>query len=417
MKVTAIIAEYNPLHSGHKYHMEEARRQTQADFLVILMSGNYVQRGTPALLSKQIRCEMALAAGADLVLELPLTYACSSAEFFADGAINLLNGLGVVDNLCFGCETPDAYLFDIIAEILLSEPLTYQKQLKEQLKQGFPYPAARSCALLQYIHETIKTFPISEKNLSDFLNSPNNILGIEYAKAIRKSHSRIKPVCIQRVGSSYHDTDVNHAFCSASALRELIEKSTHPSMTINSIKELIPEETLPLYQKAFEQYPPLYTGDFSLLLKYKLMQEDPESLTRYLDMPQSLSKRIYNQLNHYRSWNEFVSLLKTKEFTYTRIQRALLHTLLELTWHPAITYARILGFRKSAGPLLNQIKNKGTIPLLSKLNSSDSMLSPEEKARMQKEIHSDNLYSSVFAARYNRDFVHEQQKQIIIHSS
>ena len=207
MNVTAIISEYNPLHKGHLYHIETARKETNADFVIAIMSGDFVQRGTPACVEKHTRAHMALVSGVDLVLELPLTYSTGSAELFADGAVSILNGLGVVDAICFGCECGSVEPLMEIARILNNEPTWYSEDLQMYLKEGYSYPAARAAALPEY---------------SDILTSPNNILGIEYCKAILKYDARIEPIGIQRMGSNYHDEELNSKFSSATAIRNTL---------------------------------------------------------------------------------------------------------------------------------------------------------------------------------------------------
>ena len=215
MKTAGIIAEYNPFHTGHEYQINYIKEKLRTDYVVIAMSGDFVQRGTPALFSKYVRAEMALRSGADLVLELPVSISSASAELFARGGVQLLDGLGVTDILCFGSECGDTDALMELAKILADEPEDFQTALRRNLKNGMTFPKARSMALSA-------VFPESEK-YQQLLSSPNNILGIEYCKAILRENSSISPVSIKREGNDYHENTLseNH-FPSASAIRNAI---------------------------------------------------------------------------------------------------------------------------------------------------------------------------------------------------
>lgn len=215
MKTAGIIAEYNPFHTGHEYQINYIKEKLRTDYVVIAMSGDFVQRGTPALFSKYVRAEMALRSGADLVLELPVSISSASAELFARGGVQLLDGLGVTDILCFGSECGDTDALMELAKILAEEPEAFQDALRRNLKDGMTFPKARSMALSA-------VFPEAEK-YQQLLSSPNNILGIEYCKAILRENSSISPVSIKREGNDYHENTLfeNH-FPSASAIRNAI---------------------------------------------------------------------------------------------------------------------------------------------------------------------------------------------------
>lgn len=185
MKIVGLITEYNPFHNGHLYHMQKAKEITGADSVIAVMSGNYVQRGAPAIMPKHLRAEMALEAGIPLVLELPVCYASGSAEYFADGAISLFEKLGCIDSICFGSECGDYYLLEKVAHVTADEPEAYKQTLQDALKQGLSFPLARQAALKAYFQDP---------SLDDILEQPNNILGIEYIKALylrKKSHRRL----------------------------------------------------------------------------------------------------------------------------------------------------------------------------------------------------------------------------------
>ena len=212
MKTVGIIAEYNPFHNGHAYHIRKAKELTHADYCVVVMSGDFVQRGAPAIMDKYLRAESALLNGADLVLELPVCYSISSAEHFARSSVALLDKLGVVDTLCFGSECGDIRVLTEFAQALTDESPVFKKTLDREIRIGHTYPQARNTAL-----------EISAPHLTSYINvltSPNNILGIEYCKALLFWKSTIVPYTVKRAGSSYHDNSLDTGFCSALAIRE-----------------------------------------------------------------------------------------------------------------------------------------------------------------------------------------------------
>lgn len=236
MKVVGIVAEYNPFHNGHRYHIEEARKCTGADFVVVVMSGDFVQRGEPAVIDKYHRTEMALSQGADLVLELPAAFACASAEYFATGAVSLLHALGCVDTLCFGSECGHLDLLEEIADLFIQEPSEYKEYLKTALKSGYSFPAARDEALKEYFAEDL----VKTAQIASVLSAPNNILGIEYIKALKVLGSSIRPVTITRMGQGYHETTFSDSFCSATALRRLLETpNTAPGCMQSQVPEAV----------------------------------------------------------------------------------------------------------------------------------------------------------------------------------
>ena len=203
MKITGIITEYNPFHNGHLYHLNTAKKVTNCHGIVCIMSGNFVQRGEPAIIDKWKRTEMALLNGVDLVIELPTFYAVSSAEFFAKGAVDILNNIGVVDNIFFGSECGDINLLYKIAEVLTKEPKEFKLKIKENLKSGVTYAKAREKTLIDIL---------DNEDLNEILSNSNNILGIEYIKAIIKSNSSITPLTMKREGSKYNDKKFHTVF-------------------------------------------------------------------------------------------------------------------------------------------------------------------------------------------------------------
>ncbi len=410
MKVNAIVAEYNPFHNGHKYHMTEASRQTGADYTIIIMSGNYVQRGAPALLDKYTRARMALECGADLCLELPTCYAASSAEFFATGAVALADRLGVVTNLCFGSESGEIQILQQIASILLEEPEGYRNYLKAGLRQGLSYPIARTNALLQY-----------DSSLSayrDVLGTPNNILGIEYVKALMRRQSNISPITTMRVGASYHDRRLGEFQCSAQAIRQALQSGQSLDILCNQM----PDNVFALMQQAHRDNRFLRSNDFSSALHYKLICESKNGYEQYLDISPELSDRIVKNLYRFNDYTGFCDLLKSKDMTYTRISRCLLHILLDIRKDTLrqnirldyVPYAKILGFRKDSTELLGAIKTKSSIPLVSKLADAKELLPEASHTMLREEIRMNDIYQSVLAQKSKYPMANEYSTPLVI---
>ncbi|WP_455718849.1 tRNA(Met) cytidine acetate ligase, partial [Anaerosporobacter sp.] len=216
MQVVGLITEYNPFHNGHAYHIQKAKEITNADYVIVIMSGNYVQRGTPAIIDKYSRTLMALNNGADIVIELPVIYATASAETFAAGAIRILHDLGIVNSICFGSECGDLTLLSSIAKALCIESEEFRDTLLKYLRQGLSYPMARKHALLN----TIELSNYTNQQIEQVIESSNNILGVEYLKALYRLSSNIVPYTILREGSGYNDLTLDTTFSSASALRK-----------------------------------------------------------------------------------------------------------------------------------------------------------------------------------------------------
>ena len=400
MNVTAIISEYNPLHKGHLYHIETARKETGADYIIAIMSGNFVQRGTPAILDKYIRAEAALKSGVDLVLELPVMYATASAEYFALGGVSLANILGCVTHLSFGSEYGQAEKFMTAANLLINEPEEMKLPLKEALKDGLSYPAARAHAV-----------KVSHPELAELLEDPNNILGVEYCKALLKSKSNIRPHTIKRQGQDYHSEDTSSGFASATGIRKLWNDHT-PEAT-----ESLKNQLAPAIFDSVNSYlgcQPLTEDDFSMLLRYKLITENRAHLTEYFGVSKELSNRIYKHLNEFESFSSFAELLKTKNITRTAINRALLHILLdvkatdvqEVTKRGCVDYVRVLGFRKDAAPLLKKISNIPEILLITNLSDAPVLC--------KTDIQADQIYQMGASHKYNLPYKNEYQRKMLV---
>ena len=383
MRITGIIREYNPFHNGHKYHIAATRKQCNSDFIIGVMSGSFTQRGTPAIYDKYTRTKMALSSGCDLVIELPVRYATASAEGFAQASVHTLAATNLVDSMCFGTERGDLHDFYPLAKILNNEPLDYKQHLNTYLREGFSYPSARQAALTKYYLDNNIT-------INPSIDQPNNILAVEYIRACLDT--AITPFTIKREDHGYHNTDLsdtNSSFCSAQAIRHCLYQDDAK----DKIHAYVPKSTYDLLDS------PIFADDYSTLLYYALTMH-ADHLTQFEDISEDLARRIVNLLPQYQDWNQFVALIKTKQYTYTRVQRALLHCLLGIRITPKIgpnkyplSYIRILGFRKSASKLIRMLNEQATLPVITKVAPYADLLS--------EDIRTTELYTKVKCTKYN----------------
>lgn len=414
MNVVGVIAEYNPFHNGHKYQLDQIKKLTHADYCIVVMSGDFVQRGSPAIIDKYSRAKMALQNGADLVLELPVYYATGSAEYFAAGAVALLDRLGVVNRLCFGSECGDISVLNSIAKVLTDESDAFSDALRCNLRDGLSYPVARNNALT-FVH------PELAEHL-DVLSSPNNILGIEYLKALYRRKSTIIPFTNLRVGSEYHDTMLSANTSSATAIRHSLEQTDHLLLIANQV----PSSVFRIMEEHFHVNYPIYTQDISLALNYKLLQYHGKGYTEFADITTDLSDKILKNLEQFTGFETFCELLKSKDMTYTRISRCLLHILLDIRKESLqnfiaddfVYYGRILGLKQSSTAILNAIKTNGSIPLISKLADAENVLAaskyPEHALEMlESDIFAAHVYDSVATNKFHTYLPNEYRRQIV----
>lgn len=394
MKVLGIVAEYNPFHNGHLYHLQASREMAGADCVVAVMSGNFTQRGEPAIVDKWARTEMALSNGVDLVIELPFAYAMASAEFFAYGAVKLLDSLGAVDMLSFGSESGDLESLSEAASILGDEPAEYRLALKTSLSSGKSFPAARQEAFSTYL-----TGQFGEDHLSTSLKCPNNILGIEYLKALKRLKSGIKPITLGRSGSDYNSPSLSGKFSSATAIRRTICTEPWPEAR-KHLEASLPEHTLSLLEREFSLgRGPVTSSDFSLLLLSMLRKMTLDEIRALPYMEMGLENRIKQAAESTGSYDELLDTVSTRRYTGTRIQRILFCTLAGLTdrlfetfnSNGGPSYIRILGLNNTGRHLLSKIKDSSALPVITKasgfknsdISSIASMLQLEATASDQ----------------------------------
>ncbi len=423
MKIVGLITEYNPFHNAHLYHIEKAKEMTGADAAVVVMSGDFVQRGAPAVMPKHLRTQAALAGGvtdsgyhahADVVFEIPVAYSIGSAEYFAKGAISLLESLGCVNYICFGSECGNLEALKTIARILADEPFTYKDSLKENLKEGFAFPRARTLALEEYLTEHHTN--VSPDSVRAIMAEPNNTLGVEYIKELYKSGSEIEPYTEQRLESDYHDEHLRENYSSASSIRNLMKDDAG----LARLEDEVPPESARLILENYGKRDPIWTDDFSLLLKHDLLKETEESLTAYQDVSEELANKIINNRNDFQSITQFGELLKTKDLTRTRVMRALFHILLDTKKENLDTYeeegrcqyAHLLGFREDAEPVLSQISEHIKVPLLTKLKKTGE-LSETGLTMLGQDLFAADLYESAITDKFGTPFINEYEQPIV----
>lgn len=406
MRTVGIIAEYNPFHNGHFYHIQKAKELTGADYVIAVMSGDFVQRGAPAVFDKSTRARMALSSGADLVLELPVYFAASSAEDFAACGIALLDRIGVTDAVCFGSECGDLGPLFAVANLLKEETAAYKAALKKQLSQGLTYPDARNQALLSCLSE----------EEAAVLSSPNNILGIEYLKALLRRDSRMQPATVKRCGHDYHDQAFSDAFVSATAIRNHLYRNGE----LKTLQSQMPRPAYDLIREAR----PVFPDDLSFLLNYSLLTLEAEKrpFSEYLDVSEELEARLKRSLLQYGSFSQRIADLKTKQYTYSRISRCLLHLMLgikkdEVSWwrdKGYCGYARVLGFKKESAEIMTGIKSHGSIPLITKIADARKQLGDREWAMLEKDLYASHVYQTVLHANYGIVTQNEYNRPLVI---
>jgi len=391
MKVVGLITEYNPFHYGHLYHLQKSKEITNSDFSIAIMSGSFVQRGEPSIVDKWTKAKMAIDNGIDLVLELPTIYAVQSAELFAYGGIRLLDSLNIVDYFCFGSEEGNIEPLKKIAEILVDEPKDFRVKLKYYLDKGNSFPIARSMAIDEYFKNDINL----NFNPMSIMNSPNNILGIEYLKALYKYNIDILPITIKRIGSEYKEEQLNNKVASATAIRK---KALNHNLI--DLQNYIPPNTYNHLVKYLSQYGSLNTlENYSQILLYLLRTTDKNHLSKIMDVEDGLENRFIQYSFKYSDIKQITNTIITKRYTRTRIQRILTHLMLKLDKPTFLKlnnvypkYIRVLGMNESGMKLLKEIKKNTSIPIINKFSDykkyDDSML--------EEMIHYDKLSTDLF---------------------
>ncbi len=376
MKLAAIICEYNPFHNGHQFHIEETRRQTGADGVVAIMSGNFVQRGDAAIFAKTVRAQAAVLGGADLVIELPTPYATASAEFFAQGAVKTLNALGAVDCLSFGAENAKPASLSKIAKLLVDEPDLLSQKIKQLSSQGLSFPTARSRAVGELLGSEYECI----------LSSPNNILGIEYCKALISSGSNILPHPILRQGAQHDSHVTSHSIASASYIRKLLHGNK-----FNETSAFVPPFVSDLFATA--QTHSLKALEKAIIAH--IIKAPVEELKCVPDVAEGLENRLKAAALTASTLDELISQVKTKRFTYSRICRIILSAYLGITNEMRTAepqYIRILAHNETGQQIIAQAKKTATLPIVRNTSQVNKLKNPLIKALWEKERIFDKIY-------------------------
>lgn len=351
-RVLGIIAEYNPFHNGHMYHLQKAKEQSGAQYCICVMSGNFVQRGNTSIVNKWKKAEMALLNGVDLVIELPTIYSVASAEGFSLGAIKLLNNLKIVDAISFGTETSDFAALNNISSIVNEEPMKYKSILNSELKKGLSFPKARENALMLYLNDN--------KRYDNILNTPNNILAIEYLKALKKIKSIIQPIPIKREKVYYNDNVIVDEFASATAIRKLLKNEE-----FSEIRKVVPKSTYQILEKETELgNVVLDLSRYEKEIIYNLRRMTVSEIAELPDVNEGLEHSLKNAANYSNDITNLINIVKTKRYTVTRIQRILICVLLGITKRDVgmakktEPYIRVLGFNEKGKELISRINKQ-----------------------------------------------------------
>ncbi len=384
MKILGIITEYNPFHNGHLYHLFKAKEITGADYVVAVMSGNFLQRGEPAIINKWARTKMALNAGVDLTIELPFVFSTQDANGFAFGAVKLLDSLQIIDYLCFGCETDNLDTLYSVSNFLHIEPQKYKELIVHNSKNGYEFPRARAQALCEYhrIFGIDGLEKISPLELSKLLKYPNNILALEYLKHLINLKSKIKPIAIKRIGAGYHQKNIKGKISSATSIRNEILDSlgspkTDPFILNDKIKSTIPQSGFPILENELrEGRGPITSDSFRQYIIATLRRMSLEDISRVQGVTEGLENRIKKASLKSSTIEQLINSIKTRRYTRTKIQRIILHLMMNLSKKDVKTfnkcgplYARVLGFSKKGKTLLRTIKKSSSTPLISKLSN------------------------------------------------
>lgn len=386
-KILGIVSEYNPFHLGHLYHLQESKKLVKPDYTVAVMSGNFVERGDTAIIDKWSRAEMALKNGVDLVIELPLIYSISSAENFASGSVKILNSLHMDTTISFGSECGDISTLNAIANVLIEEPAEYLSILNHELSSGISFPKAREHALLMYLNDIRK--------FANVLSEPNNILGIEYLKSIKKQKANIDAVTLKRKGSNYNSNNLTADFPSATAIRQgiLEGKDVSPYLPTSSnkiLQEKIKQNQFVINLSIFEQ-----------AILYKLRTMSIDEIKNLPDVSEGLENRIKKASDSCNDLSELTNMIKSKRYTLTRINRILLYALLDISKkdiedsYKAIPYIRVLGVNQNGKELLSKIskENKKINIVTSPKKFLDSSKNKILKNMLEKDMFASNIYT------------------------
>ncbi|MGI6085656.1 MAG: nucleotidyltransferase [Acetivibrionales bacterium] len=419
MSVVGIIAEYNPLHLGHVHHLETARAITGAHGLICVLSSNFVQRGEPALVSKWARAQMALSSGADLVIELPSAFSCASAEYFSAGAVSVLHNTGIVDYLCFGSEEGNIGVLETAAEQFAFESEPFKENLKEGLNGGLSYAVARQKALESVLSDLKRNndscdYENKADSIVNAISKPNNILGIEYIKALIRMNSPIKPVTIKRIGQGYNSMKHTSSYASATAIRSHIQELSAGNLLCDTDaflhNNLSPECLKTLLGEFNSGRGPVFPQAFENILLYAFRTKSVSEIRSLPYMEEGLENRLKQAAQKSASYDELVRRVVTKRYPASRIRRILFSMLTgmtgefleELKNNGYAQYIKILGFNETGRALLADIKKKARLPIITKPASYGELDSRPAEKLFEYETKATDVYALGFRSSIER---------------
>ena len=391
-KVVGIIAEYNPFHNGHSYHIQNTKVLTGADFVVAVMTGNFTQRGNTSVVDKWEKTKMALNGGADLVIELPTIYSISSAENFANGAIKILNTLGIVDSISFGMEADDISTLNNISNVLYMEPPEYKAILEHELSKGSSFPKARENALMMYLNDI--------KRYANVLKGSNNILAIEYLKALKKQKSNLVPIGVKREKVYYNSTKIIDEYASATGIRNLLLHNQ-----LEEVRKVVPAKTYSILLNNIRQG--TYVLDITTYnneIIYKLRSMTVKEIANLPDVNEGLEYLIKDASNKTNNLIELINKVKSKRYTQTRVQRILLYALLginkkDMEISKKMTpYIRVLGCSENGKMLLSQINSKAKV-----ITSFKKFEKSNKNRKIKRMLEIDKKATDIYTLGYKKE--------------
>lgn len=392
MKVLGIIAEYNPMHTGHIYHISKAKEITGCDTVIVIMSGSFTQQGNIAIINKFERAKQAIQNGVDLVIEIPSAFASSDAGNFAYKSVSILNDLNV-DAICFGAETDNIERLKLISETLIYKDKEIWNEIKNELKKGISFAKARNNSLNKFLNE-------DDINI---ILSPNNILALEYLKTLKVLNSNIIPFAIHRE-SNFNSHILENCYTSSTSIRKALENKCN----LNDIQKYISENV----SKYLKNNKIIFNNDFFEILKYKIISMNENDLKEINGVSEGIENKLKKEICNSYSYDEFLFKIKSKRYELSRIKRILVNILLNISKDDFnllkennSNYAHILAFNHDKKDLLSHISNTSNIPVISSLNNKTlSYLNKYQKLSLDIDIYASNIYSMLINQKINKDY-------------
>ena len=383
MKITGITAEYNPLHNGHVYHIQQTRRETACDAVVVAMSGNYVQRGQPAIIDKWKRTECALKSGADLVIEIPTLFCLGNASQYASASVSLLESMGC-DSISFGSECGDQQLLRNVSGFLYKHKEELQRIISEKSREGMSYPAARAEAYRCVRGE-------ADPAISDeiqLLSQPNDILALEYLMSM----SSASPVIIKRRGAGYNTiSNGDYEYLSAAAIRA----SLHDTKSCNRISECVPEEVLRILMKSEFTF----ADNWSDHLRFAVMTSSVEQIEDCPSGGEGLANALKSSVKEFEIWDDIIKNIKSKRYTYTRLSRLCMQIVLGISRDRLSSakpeYIRVLGFNETGRSVLAEAKKNEMLPIITNINKETNILNGHGRNQLDLDVHASDIYNLI----------------------